>query len=309
MGEAAQHSGSGATMVEAREDAKGRFLELFSCVRWSEVLVLQGPPLLGLLFSTHKITAAWFLITVLFAAGSVLLVAHVFVLNDWTGMKTDLQDPNRRRQVFTYRGISQRSIGFLSVSLLTAGLLLLSIFGPRTLTLALSIVVLSALYSFTRVHLKGIPVINSALHFLAGLLHFLLGYSIFAALDLRGIEIGCFFALVFVAGHLTHETRDSDADGLNGIRTNAVAFGRIRCFVAGLILFATANVWLMLLALLTVIPRPLALLILILPLHIYWSLRTIYSGLTFVSVQRFRDQYRVLYGLMGAIMAAVLIMV
>jgi 4-hydroxybenzoate polyprenyltransferase len=188
-----------------------------------------------------------------------------------------------------------------------AALLLLSKFGSSTLAIAVAIAGLSALYSFPRVHLKGVPVLSSVLHFAGGLLHFLLGYSVFTAPDWRGIQIGSFFALVFVAGHLTHETRDSDSDRVNDIRTNAVTFGKMRSFIGGLILFTIADILLVVLALWSIVPRPLSVVVLILPLHVYWSLKTIQSGLTFASIERLQARYRALYAGMGLWMVATLL--
>src|SRR6185436_13822618 len=103
-------------------------------------------------------------------------------------------------------------------------LLALRPFGPRTLALALAIAGLSAIYSLPPCHAKGVPVLGSFLHLAGGVLHFHLGYLLFGAFGGRSLALSMFFALTFTAGHLTQEVRDHDADLLNGIRTNAVAF-------------------------------------------------------------------------------------
>lgn len=294
--------------LTVRQNPARLALHLLSCVRMSEVIVLQGSPLLGLIFAMGTLTASRCMTIALLTTGSILLTAHIFVLNDWSGISGDLRDPNRRDCAFSCKGIGRDTVAILSLALLAAGLLLLSCFGLPTLAIALSIVILSALYSFPRVHLKGVPVLNSVLHFLGGLLHFLLGYSAFVAPDWRGVQIGSFFALVFVAGHLTHETRDSESDSLNEIRTNAVAFGKRRSFLGGLALFTVADVLLVFLALRDVVPRPLAVLAFMIPLHVYWSLEAIRSSLTFASVQRLRLRYRMLYAGAGLwIVTAVLL--
>ena len=286
-----------------------RVLRLLSCIRLREVLVLQGSPLLGALFATGHLTIAHCRAIALLATGSTFLVAHVFVVNYWSGMSYDARDPNRRDGMFTTRGIARNSVVYLSLALLVAALLLLRVFGTSTLIIAVAIAGLSAMYSFPNVHLKGVHVLSSLLHFAGGLLHFLLGYSIFTAPDWRGIQIGCFFALIFVAGHLTHETRDSDSDRVNGIRTNAVTFGKMRSFVAGLILFTLANILVPVLALGGVVPLPLAVVVLILPLHVYWALTAMQSGLTFASVQGLQARYRALYAGIGLWMVATLLFV
>ena len=275
---------------------------LLSCIRFGEVLILQGSPLLGALFSMGRLTVASATAVGLLAAGSICLVAHVFVLNDWSGMSADLRDPNRTSRVFINRGVARARIGYLWIALLALSLLLLGVLSWRTLTIAVVIACLSALYSAPAAHIKGVPVLNSALHFAGGLLHFLLGYSVFSALDGRGIEIGCFLALVFTAGHLTHETRDSQSDGLNGIRTNAVRFGKGRSFIAGFVLFTVADVLLVVLALRGIVPLPPVIVAALYPLHLYWSWQTMRAGLTFDSIRWLQVRYRLLYAAIGLMM-------
>jgi 4-hydroxybenzoate polyprenyltransferase len=243
-----------------------------------------------------------------FAAGSCLLVAHVFVLNDWSGMSSDLRDPNRATGVFMTRGIGRAEIGYLWVALLTVSLLLLSQCGSLTLVIALMIAGLSALYSAPASQGKGVPLLNSAIHFVGGVLHFLLGYSVFRSVDARGLEIGCFFAMVFSAGHLIHEVRDLDSDQTNGIRTNAVTFGKAQGFAAGLVLFTIANVLLVVLAVRGTVPRGLVLVAALYPLHLYWALRALHAGLTFEGVRWLQVRYRALYAIVGLMMAGTVLL-
>ena len=108
-------------------------------------MVLQGAPLLGAIFSIGSLTVESVGKLFVFAVGSCFLVAHIFVLNDWSGIHDDLRDPNRAAAVFITRGIDRAEIGFLWVVLLVVGLLLLSPFGPLTVGIALMIAGLSAL--------------------------------------------------------------------------------------------------------------------------------------------------------------------
>ena len=287
------------TTVSGRVGVLRSLSRLLSCIRFDEVVLLQGSPLLGAVFSIGRLTTQRAVALSLLAAGSLSLVSHVFVLNDWSGMSADLQDPNRTSGVFMTKGIGRTEIGYLWIALLALSLLLLSPFGSRTLVIALAIAGLSALYSAPASHMKGVPLLNSALHLTGGILHFLLGYSVFSAVDGRGLEIGCFFALAFVAGHLTHEARDREGDLLNGIRTNAVTFGRTRSFAAGLALFTIANVLLVVLAVRGTVPRALVLVAAFYPLHLYWSLRTLRAGLTFESIRQLQLRYRAIYAAMG----------
>ena len=172
-------------------------------------MVLQGAPLLGAVLAMGRLTVAGVAALVMFAGASCLLVAHVFVLNDWSGMQADLRDPHRANTAFATRRVGRRELRNLSLALLALSLLLLVPYGRWTLSIALLIAGLSALYSAPRPQMKGLPIFSSALHLLGGFLHFLLGYSAFRPVDGRGVAIGCCVGLIFTAGHLTHEVRDA----------------------------------------------------------------------------------------------------
>src|SRR5436305_6005452 len=242
-----------STPISAAKSAAARYL---SCLRPQEILVLQGSPLLGAAFASRHPAAESVGPLAILTVADVCLVAHIFMLNDWSGLTTDLSDPNRAAGVFTARGVGRREIGGLAAGLLALSLLLFSRLTPSALGLALAIATLSALYSLPRFNWKGKPFLGSAAHLAGGALHFLLGYSLGNAIDRRGLAMATFFALTFTAGHLTQELRDHQGDALNAIRTNAVILGQRRTFAATLALFTLAYALLFLLALQGTFPRP-----------------------------------------------------
>src|SRR5207302_9997826 len=84
------------------------------------------------------------------------------------------------------------------------------------------------------------------------------------------------------------------------LNTNAVAFGKRRVFLAGLIVFTLAYVWMLILAGSEFVPRPLALLpILLYPFHVFWSVRALREGLNSDSLSRLQIRYRLLYAIIG----------
>lgn len=280
-----------------------RALRLLSCIRFDEVLVLQGTPLLGAVFAMSQLTNQSVMALMLLAAGNAFLVAHVFLLNDWAGVHQDLRDPARSAGVFLNRGVRRHEVAGLLLLLLLLGLMAFSQLGPATLGLGLMIAVASALYSVPHVYMKGVPLVSSALHLVSGVLHFLLGYSVFRSPDIHGLQIGLFFAVIFSAGHLTQEVRDREADLGNGIHTNAVKFGKKRVFIVSFALFTFADALLILLALNGAVPQGLALVVAaIYPLHLHWTLQAMREGLPFQSVRRLQIRYRALYAGMGAVM-------
>jgi 4-hydroxybenzoate polyprenyltransferase len=272
---------------------------LRASLRLDEVLVLQGAPLLGALFAAGAPRPAMLPALALFTLGSCCLVAHVFLLNDWAGAESDGRDPNRARA-----GVTRRTLFHLAVVALVLTLLLLAPFGRRTVATGLGIAGLSALYSMRPWPAKGVPVLGSLVHLTGGVLHFHLGYSLFGTPGGRSLALSAFFALTFAAGHLMQEVGDHDADRLNGIRTNAVAFGRTAAFVAGLALFALADAVLVGMAVRGVVPRALLLTAPLFALHLAWSLATLRAGLTFEGIRRLRRRYRGLYVVVGLSMLA-----
>ncbi len=285
-----------------------RLRRTLSLIRWDDTILLQGSPFLGALASLPACTAKTIGALIVLMAGSTLLVAHVFLLNDWIGVSADRRDPNRAATMDRAERGSPAGRGALCLTLLAASLLLLSALHLQSSLLAVAIAALSALYSGPVLHGKGIPVVSTILHLLGAALHFLLGYSLFAPIDARSVAIATFFSLAFAAGHLTQEARDRDVDLRNGITTNAVAFGKVPSFAAGLVLFGLADVTLVGLALGGAVPRVLALAAALYPLHLHWGLRAIRAGLDFESFRQLQIRYRGRYALTGLAMAIVFLL-
>src|SRR5512140_449291 len=93
-------------------------MRLLSCVRFDEVCVLQGAPLIGAMFSIGTLTLQKAFVLAAVVAGSVSLVAHVFVLNDWSGIHGDLRDPARAGRTFIAKGVSRTELGYFAIALL-----------------------------------------------------------------------------------------------------------------------------------------------------------------------------------------------
>jgi len=279
----------------------------FSRLRLHDILVLQGPPLLGAAFALTQLRASDLVALVTLLAGNLFLMTHVFMVNDWAGLESDRSDPNKSASVFTVRGVGTREIAAMATGLLVVSLLLFTWLSATAAAFALGIAVLSALYSLPLFNWKGKAFLNSATHLCGGILHFLLGYSIGHAVDARGVAIAVYFALIFVAGHLTQEVRDYAGDVINDIGTNAVAFGPRRVFIASLLLFASAHATFLFLAFENMIPRALAALVVLFLIQIVWSFDALRDGLTYATVTRLQARYRVLYAAIGACIVVALV--
>ena len=87
-----------------------------------------------------------------------------------------------------------------------------------------------------------------------------------------------------------------------------MVFGKSRTFSASLVLFTLAHALLLLLALQGILPRPLAALVVLYPIHLRWSLKTQAEGLTYASILRLQARYRALYAVVGLAMVAALML-
>src|ERR1700759_1620434 len=119
-----------AAIVPAAPSTEGhlgeRLRRYLACLRLQEILVLQGSPLLGAAFAIRHPAAAHLGPLAILLAANVCLMAHVFMLNDWSGLTSDLVDPNKAAGVFTARGVGRKEIGGLAAGLLVLSLVLFS---------------------------------------------------------------------------------------------------------------------------------------------------------------------------------------
>jgi 4-hydroxybenzoate polyprenyltransferase len=283
-----------------------RIIRHFASTRAPEVLALQASPLFGSVFGGFHL--GWWDVSRLglLLLGSLALTAHIFVFNDWAGYSSDIRDPRRAVLVFTQQGITRRQVAHVAAALLAIATVIFVALGPLTLLLGAAISALSLLYSCSSSFGKRAPVVGSVNHLLGGTLHFLLGYTLFHALDVSGLAIGLFFGLVFAGGHLNQEVRDYEGDLQNGIRTSAAVFGPQRTFLASLCIFTVAYAILFCLAESGILPRLLLLSPVVWLVHLVWSRQAFRRGLGFETALWMRQRYRLLFGLIGLAMVTTL---
>jgi 4-hydroxybenzoate polyprenyltransferase len=281
-----------------------RIVQHFASTRAPEVLALQASPILGSLLGGFSLER-WGVIRLgLLLLGSLALTAHIFVFNDWAGYSSDIRDPRRATLVFSRQGINRREVASVAIALLIFTTVAFTAIGGLTMPLGAAIAALSLLYSHSPSFGRSTPILGSINHLLGGALHFLLGYTLVHGLDASGLVISLFFGLVFAGGHLNQEVRDYEGDLLNGIRTNAVAFGCQRTFLASLCTFTAAYAIVTGLAASGILPRLLLFSPIVWLLHVAWSLRALQHGLGFETALWMQRRYRVLFALIGLAMLA-----
>ena len=282
-----------------------RIMQHFASTRALEVLALQASPILGGFLGGFSLERRSVVRLGLLLLGSLALTAHVFVFNDWAGHSSDIRDPRRAPLVFDRRGIGSHQVARVAIALLIFANVAFAGVGSPAILIGAGIGTLSLLYSCSPSFGKGMPIAASLNHLLGGALHFLLGYTLFRAVDASGLVLSFFFGLVFAAGHLNQEVRDYEGDLLNGIRTSAVVFGCRRTFLASLCLFTAAYTVLVGLAVLGILPKLLLWSAIVLCfLQIAWSLQALQRGLGFETALWMQRRYRLLFALVGLAMLA-----
>jgi len=295
-------------LAEPRSSTMARLKRYLSCVRYKECLVLQGTPLMGVAVSLGTIGRSELHQVLIFVIASFLVIAHIFGINDWADATSDAADSNKAAKAFLSKGSSRTEVRNISLGLGVASMVLFALLPWRTFLFAVAIAILGFAYSYHIVRTKGSPVFSSATHLVGGVIHFLMGYSLFGGMDLRGVALSSFFALTFTAGHLNQEVGDYEADRQNGVLTNAVRFGPVRAFVAGQVIFALAFACFLLLASNELMPSSLAWVALLYPVLPWSAWKTYRAGLTFENVSRFRTLYRALYAVIGLALLASLVL-
>lgn len=277
-----------------------RVMQHFVSTRAVEVLALQASPVFGSLLGGFNLERDSVIRLGLLILGSLALTAHIFIFNDWAGHSSDLCDPRRAGIVYSRQGISRRQVAIVAIGLLILSNVAFAAIGSSATLFGAAIATLSFLYSCSPEGLgKSTPVAASINHLIGGALHFLLGYTLFHALDGRGIAISLFFGLVFAGGHLNQEVRDYEGDLLSGTHTSAVVFGCRRTFLASLCLFTAAYALLVGLAAVGILPRLVIWIAVLWILHVVWSLRALRRGLGFETALWMQRRYRTLFALTG----------
>lgn len=298
----------GGELGNERVSARARAaLRLAAGIRYREFLALAGAPLVAAALAIDSFSPPALGRLAGLLAADLLLLAHVFTLNDWADQAVDAADPRKARTTFEARGLPAAAALRLSVVLGAGSLLAFASLGARPLAIAALLVATSLAYSHPSSHGKGRPVASSLLHIAGGLLHFLLGYSVFNAPDLRAVAIGAVFALVFAAGHLHQELRDLDGDRRSDVSTNAVRFGHGPTFIAAQGLFGLAYALLPILVSIGYLPRPVGWLALLFPLQLVFAAGAWRRGLGFDAIARLQLAYRVLFAAVGLITVAALL--
>ena len=245
--------------------------------RVGDFAILAAIPVLGFAYGIQSVTPTNVFTGAEVAVASLLLLVHIFALNDWADYDVDLgvRPPGKPVQA------SRDSLLLVSVTALGCCIVLLWSIRPPALIPAAFVIVASAIYSLQwPMRGKEVLLLSSVLHAICGAACFLLGLSM-------------------AAGHMYQEISDHREDLASRARTHATALGPFKAFVLGQLTFAAAFLALLVLPggagsglfqLLTVLAWA---------ANMALAIACWRNGLTAESVERYRSHYRWLYVLIG----------
>ncbi len=286
-------------------------LKLFlDILRIKDSIIMSGGPLLGILFTLNSINYAITLRIILFMLAVLLGIGHIFTLNDWLGYNFDKYNPKKINTPLLVGRVSLSRLRLLCLTLGGLCLFLFFILSFKVFVLAILIIFCGICYDHPRILLKGIPLVDVVINALGGSFLFLLGYTLFNPLDIRGVLISLYFAFLISGGYLIHAVMDYESDMRLNIHTFAVKFGRERALDVSLVIFTLSNLYFFLLGIFGVIPFHLCIIpVVIYPIYLYLFFSTIKKKKNKYNfdIARFIKNYRKLYTFMGIYLSIALI--
>jgi 4-hydroxybenzoate polyprenyltransferase len=292
-----------AALMEESINGGGLSRQLPAAVKryvWSarvgDFAILAAIPLLGFAYGIQSVTPSNVFTGAEIAVASLLLLVHIFALNDWADYDTDLGahplgDPLQP---------SRDSLLLVSIIALGCSIVLLWSIWPPALVPAAFVIIASAIYSLQwPMRGKEVLLLSSALHAICGATYFLLGMSIAAGFSTRWSSVWVFLGLSMAAGHMHQEISDHREDLVSRARTHATVLGPYKAFFLGQLTFAAAFLALV------VLPGGAGSWLFQLLIALAWAANVALAiacwrhGLTAESVERYRSHYRWLYVLIG----------
>jgi 4-hydroxybenzoate polyprenyltransferase len=263
--------------------------------RVGDFALLAAIPVLGFAFGIQRLTLAVALEGAVLAAAALLLLVHIFALNDWADYHADgqarpLAPPQARRS---------RLLTVSALSLVCFTVLLGSMSLPALLPAA-CVVVASAIYSLQwPIRGKEVLLLSSALHAVCGAACFLVGVTVAAGLSAGWSDVWVFIGLSMAGGHLHQEISDHHEDLASHARTHATKLGPHAAFILGQLMFAGAFLALLVLPGSSEAPLFRGLLMLAWAANLALAAACWREGVTPESVDLYRSRYRCLYILIG----------
>ncbi|KPK72399.1 hypothetical protein AMJ87_04950 [candidate division WOR_3 bacterium SM23_60] len=278
-------------------------------IRWFEITIRMGAPLLALMLTIPVFSTSNMLRTVHTLVAFFFLWAHLYAFNEWGGYLSDQGDRSKAHTPLMAGKIQRDEMFILAWVCAFFSVFLYALLDVRLVPIVCADITIGILYAHPRVLLKEVPFVSFVILFLVSVGDFMLGWLTFSAHITSGVLIGLYFGVLGIVGQSYHETGDCDTDRKSGIRTNAVRFGRKKISITGFVLYTIACLYFCLLAQQAIVPDYLCIPILVTyPLYVVLFAACFRAQLQSSAVHTFVVRYRVLYGGIGFAMLILLCM-
>lgn len=193
-------------------------LHFIKKIRMIESLMMIPFFFMGYIFAQPKILTITLPHVLLLIFHFYLLIQSIYLLNSYLGKKHDRV--NKRFQGITITNKNTELLFvLLSIITLAVSLAINYINNWNGSTLILINYFLWILYASSYVNFKSNFLMGSLVHFLSGIINFLIGYTTEGAISYIGVAISIYFSLLFVAGHMHHMVIDYEADKSAELKT------------------------------------------------------------------------------------------
>jgi len=283
---------------------KKKLWQYFLATRPIEATLMIGFPLIGMLIALDDWTRVGALI-LKFTVATYGLVMYVYCLNSWGGREHDLANQRLNTNPAVTGEVTPNELLGLTIGGAIVSGLLYQLWFPHCRWFWLLIIVNWTFYSHPRLYYKSQPVRGTIIHFIGGVLQFLLGYAAVRPTGGTAWAVAVYFSLAFAGGHLNHEVMDYDADKEAGLKTSAVVFGPQRMFRIAFRVFTVAFYYLILLVVIGAIELKFVWPYLTTYLPHWWLYRRVNTGEWRGYDRKYQHIYRTLFVLAGLLLALI----
>jgi 4-hydroxybenzoate polyprenyltransferase len=233
-------------MIIAR--SKNYFFGILKLSRYEDYLfAVTITTLLGILFSGANLVWLSLLQVLLVLTSNILAVCFTFMINDIEDAPDDAMNSEKSLRNPVCTGLlSNRSAYFFTFSIALLAIISAFFLGSIPFLLQITTILLGILYSWRRIRLKSIPVLDMVSHgFMLAGLQILCGY--FSFTPFQGFKAAWFIPMVFVIfismyGELLNEVRDFETDKKAGVKHTAALIGEVNAKILMYVLLGIAGI-------------------------------------------------------------------
>lgn len=262
-------------------------------IRMIESIMMTPFFFIGYIFTQPNISLHSLPNIILLVFSLYLLIQSIYLLNSYFGKK---HDTNNKRFVGMTIVNKQTELNFIlfSILLLITSLIINALNNWGGWYLILINYILWILYGSPLINFKSNFLMGSFVHFISGVINFLIGYAVGSEITYVGVAISIYFSLLFVAGHMHHMVIDYEADKSAKLKTLPSIIGITKTSRLSIAFILIASFYFVVLSLLKVV-LIISIIPVILSCIIHLILYVNFNLQNFESRIRYRTNYRIVH--------------